>query len=136
MSAEEFWKDDPQLFVSYRISFIKKKENELQEEDYKSWLRGLYIYDGNSKLFATLKQFINNTLAGMFKSSKDNSKIDTYPVKPYFELKKEQEEKEKLKQEEIKRNERYKNFESSLLYYGSIKQRYLENLQNKNKKGE
>jgi hypothetical protein len=134
MSAEEFWKDDPQLFVSYRISFIKKKESELTEEDYKSWLRGLYIYDGNSKLFATLKQFINNTLAGMFKSSKDNTKIETYPSKPYFELKKEQEEKQaKEKQQELKRKEKYKNFENSLLYYGSMKQRYLDNLQ---KKGE
>ena len=133
MSAEEFWKDDPQLFISYRISFIKKKENELTEEDYKSWLRGLYIYDGNSKLFATLKQFINNTLAGIFKSQKDNTKIDTYPLKPYFELKKEEEQKQKEKQEEKKRKDKYKNFESSLNYYGTMKQRYLENLQ---KKGE
>ena len=75
MSAEEFWKDDPQLFVSYRISFIKKKEREIEEEDYKSWLRGLYTYDGNSKLFATLKQFITNLIAGMFKGQKDNTKI-------------------------------------------------------------
>ena len=133
MSAEEFWKDDPQLFVSYRISFIKRKERELTEEDYKSWLRGLYTYDGNSKLFASLRQFINNTLAGMFKSAKDNTKIETYPTKPYFELKREEEQKQKLKQEELKRKEKYKNFESSLLYFGSIKQRYLDNL---NKKGE
>ena len=133
MSAEEFWKDDPQLFVSYRISFIKKKEREIEEEDYKSWLQGLYTYDGNSKLFATFRQFITNMLAGMFKGQKDNTKIDTYPSKPYFELKKEEEAKQKEKQEELKRKEKYKNFENSLNYYGTMKQRYLENLQ---KKGE
>ena len=30
MSAEEFWKDDPQLFVSYRTSFINKKKREME----------------------------------------------------------------------------------------------------------
>ena len=134
MSAEEFWKDDPQLFISYRISFIKRKEREMEEEDYKSWLRGLYIYDGNGKLFATLRQFITNMLAGMFKGQKDNTKIDTYPSKPYFELKKEEENKKK--KEELERNKKYEDFENSLIYYGTMKQRYLENLKNKQKKGE
>lgn len=46
MSAEEFWKDDPQLFVSYRTSFINKKKREMEENDYKCWLQGLYIHDG------------------------------------------------------------------------------------------
>ena len=133
MSAEEFWKDDPQLFYSYRISFIKRKEREMEEEDYKSWLRGLYIHDGNGKLFAALKQFITNTLASMFKGQKDKTKIETYPIKPYFELRKEQEEKEKM--QEIEKKKKYKNFESSLIYYGTMKQRYLENL-GKQKKGE
>ena len=136
MSAEEFWKDDPQLFVSYRISFIKKKEREIEEEDYKSWLRGLYTYDGNSKLFATLRQFITNMLAGMFKSQKDNTKIDTYPSKPYFELKKEEEQKQQQKAKEIERSKKYEKFENSLKYYGTMKQRYLDNLESKQKKGE
>ena len=131
MSAEEFWKDDPQLFVSYRISFIKKKEREMEEEDYKSWLRGLYIHDGNSKLFASLRQFISNVLAGLFKGQKDNTKIDSYPQKPYFELKKEEERNNKEKAEELKRKEKYRNFENSLLYYGSIKQRYLDKFKEK-----
>jgi hypothetical protein len=133
MSAEEFWKDDPQLFISYRISFIKKKEREMEEEDYISWLRGLYIHDGNGKLFASLKQFITNILASMFKGQKDNTKIDTYPQKPYFELRNEEQQKKKTTKEELERKEKYKNFENSLLYYGSIKQRYLDKL---NKKGE
>ena len=134
MSAEEFWKDDPQLFNSYRISFINKKEREMGEEDYKSWLRGLYVYDGNSKLFATLRQFITNTLAGMFKGQKDNTKIETYPSKPYFELKKEKEKKEQM--QELEKNEKYKNFENSLIYYGTMKQRYLKKMESKSKKGE
>lgn len=136
MSAEEFWKDDPQLFVSYRISFIKKKERELEEEDYKSWLRGLYIHDGNGKLFVALRQFITNILAGFSKGQKDNTKIETYPTKPYFELKKEEEKKKNEEQIEEKRNKKYKEFENSLNYYGTLKQQYLNKIENKGKKGE
>ena len=129
MSAEEFWKDDPQLFVAYRTSFINRKQREMEELDYKCWLQGLYIHDGNGKLFASLKQFIHNALAGMFKGAKDNSKIDTYPVKPYNELRKEQEKREKEK----KRKETYEEFENSLVYFGTLKQQYIDKL--KNKKG-
>ena len=35
MSADEFWKDDPQLFVSYRTSFINKKKREREEMEKK-----------------------------------------------------------------------------------------------------
>lgn len=136
MSAEEFWKDDPQLFVSYRISFINQKERKMEEEDYISWLRGLYIHDGNGKLFSSLKQFLVNLIAGMFKGQKDNTKIDTYPKKPYMELEKEKKIENKIKKEEEKRSTRYKNFENSLLYYGSLKQRYLKKIEEEKKKGE
>ena len=97
MSAEEFWKDDPQLFVSYRTSFFNKKKREMEELDYKCWLNGLYNYDGNSKLMASLKQFLGN----MFSKTPDKTKIDTYPSKPYTE-----QEKEK-KREEEKKNKKY-----------------------------
>lgn len=127
MSAEEFWKDDPQLFVSYRTSFINKKKREMEELDYKCWLQGLYIHDGNGKLFTSLKQFIHNTFASMFKGNKDNSKIDTYPVKPYNETRKEQELEEKKK----KHRETYEQFENSLVYFGTLKQQYIEKLKKK-----
>lgn len=129
MSAEEFWKDDPQLFVSYRTSFINKKKRELEELDYMCWLQGLYIHDGNGKLFTSLKQFIGNLVAGMFKGQKDNTKIDTYPDKPYNELMKvkNNEVKEKKKQQ------KYKEFENSLIYFGTLKQQYLDKMK---KKGE
>lgn len=130
MSAEEFWKDDPQLFISYRTSFINKKKREFEESDYKSWLQGLYIHDGNGKLFASLKQYISNTLAGFFKKPKDNKEIPTYPQKPYIEL-----EKEK-KQEEVKKRNRYKEYEDSLVYFGTLKQQYTEKLKKKIMKGE
>lgn len=129
MSAEEFWKDDPQLFVAYRTSFINKKNREMEELDYKCWLQGLYIHDGNGKLFSSLKQFIGNIIASMFKGKKDNKQIDTYPIKPYMELAKEQ------KKEEIekKKKENYQEYQKSMIYFGTIKQRFLENLK---KKGE
>lgn len=132
MSADEFWKDDPQLFVSYRTSFLNKKQREMEELDYKCWLEGLYIHDGNSKLFGSLKQFIGNIVAGFTKGQKDNSKIDTYPKKPYGELKKENE----LKEKENKKKIEYDNFQKDFVYLGTIKQRYLEKLKNKQKKGE
>lgn len=129
MSAEQFWKDDPQLFVSYRTSFINKKKREMEEMDYKCWLQGLYIHDGNGKLFSSLKQFIGNTVASMFKGKKDNKQIESYPKKPYMEL-----EKERRKEEiEKKKKQNYQDFHNSLIYFGTMKQRYLDKLK---KKGE
>jgi hypothetical protein len=130
MSAEEFWKDDPQLFVSYRTSFFNKKKREMEELDYKCWLNGLYNYDGNSKLMASLKQLISNIMASFSKGQRDNSKIESYPKKPYTEL-----EKEKTKPEKVK--DKHKDYHDSLMYFGSIKQIYLDRMLNKNKeKGE
>lgn len=124
MSADEFWKDDPQLFVSYRTSFINKKKREMEELDYKCWLQGLYIHDGNGKINGSLKQFIGN----MFSKTPNRQKIESYPLKPYTEL-----ELQKKKEKE-KKEEKYEEYQSSLVYFGSLKQRYLENL--KQKKGE
>ena len=126
MSAEEFWKDDPQLFVSYRNAFINKKKREMEETDYKSWLLGLYIHDGNGKLFTSLKQFIGN----MVSKHRDTTKIDTYPGKPYFEKGKELEKKNKKTEREIK----YKNYESNLVYFGTLKKQYKEKLEKKGEK--
>ena len=123
MSAEEFWKDDPQLFISYRTSFINKKKREFEENDYKSWLQGLYIHDGNGKLFLSLKQFIGNIIS----KKKDNKQIDTYPKKPYMELEK---EKEIIKKQEEKKV-RYKQYEDSLVYFGTLKQQYLDKIKGK-----
>ena len=130
MSADEFWKDDPQLFVSYRTSFLNKKQRELEEEDYKSWLRGLYIHNGNGLLFSSFKQFISNIVAGMCKGKKDTTKIDTYPARPYMELEKEK-ERQKIRN---KKEEKYKKFENDLVYYGTLKQQYIERMKEKSKK--
>ncbi len=127
MSAEEFWKDDPQLFISYRTSFVNKKKREMEELDYKCWLQGLYVHDGNGKLFTSLKQFIGNLVASLFKGNKDNSKIDTYPEKPYSEIAKENEQKQ---QKEVKQ-QNYKEFENSLIYFGTLKQQYLNKIKSK-----
>jgi len=120
MSAEQFWKDDPQLFVSYRTSFLNKKQREMEELDYKCWLQGLYIHDGNGKLTSSLKQFLGN----MFSNKKDKNPIDTYPKKPYMEL-----EKDK-KQEELEKKKKIscEQFRQDFIYYGTMKQRYLEKL--------
>ena len=122
MSADDFWKDDPQLFVSYRTSFVNKQKRRSEEMDYECWLQGLYVYDGNSKLTASLRQAISNIMA----KQPNHDKIDTYTKKPYSEI-----EKEKKLNKEEKRD--YKNYQSSLIYYGSLKQIYLDKML---KKGE
>ena len=129
MTSEEFWEDDPQLFVSYRTSFVNKKQREMKELDYKCWLQGLYIHDGNGKLFTSLKQFIGNLVAGMFKGNKDTTKIDSYPKKPYNELFEEEQNNKQLEQ----KKQNYKEFENSLIYFGTLKQQYLNKIK---KKGE
>ena len=126
MSADEFWKDDPQLFVSYRTSFLNKKQREFEEEDYKSWLKGLYVHNGNGLLFNSLKQFIYEVVSG----KKDNTKLDTYPAKPYFELEREK----KVKKELDEKQKKYEQFENDLVYFGTLKQQYLNKLNKKNKK--
>ena len=125
MSADEFWKDDPQLFVSYRTSFINKKKREMEELDYKCWLNGLYVYDGNSKLNALLRQQIGN----MFAKVPNKDKIDVYTKKPYLEL-------EKEKKNKTTKDNKYNNYQNSLIYFGSLKKVYMDRLLNKNKKGE
>ena len=126
MSADEFWKDDPQLFVSYRTSFINKKKREVEEEDYKCWLQGLYVHDGNGKLFARLQQFLANIISSLFKGQKDNTEIDGYPKKPYLELDKDKKEDKKIAKEREIKKARYKEFEDSIQYYGTLKERYLK----------
>lgn len=127
MSAEEFWKNDPQLFVSYRTSFINKKQREKEELDYKCWLQGLYIHDGNGKLILSLKQFIGNIVASMFKSHKDTTPIDTYPTKPYEQSYKEKQRKKELEMKQLN----YQTFHNDLIYYGTLKQQYMNKLKQK-----
>lgn len=128
MSAEEFWKDDPQLFYSYRTSFINKKKREMEETDYKCWLQGLYTHDGNGKLMSSLKQFIGN----MVSKNKNNKQIDTYPTKPYSET--EKDKKIEINKKEKDKQDKYNKFQSSLIYYGTLKQQYIEKLNKKSKK--
>lgn len=120
MSSEEFWKDDPQLFVSYRTSFINKKKRQMEEWDYKCWLQGLYNYKGE----ISSEEVLRNTLINMFSSKKIDLKIETYPLKPFS-----QQEKEKdVKNEELTKKQKYENFQNSLSYFGSMKQRYIERM--------
>ena len=136
MTSEEFWKDDPQLFVSFRTSFINKKKREMEEQDYLCWLQGLYIHDGNGKLFASLKQFLGNLVSSIFKGRKDNTPIDTYPKMPYAEIHKKEEREKFIKEKQAERENKYKEFQNSLVYFGTLKQQYIEKLKKKQKEGE
>ena len=120
MSSEEFWKDDPQLFVSYRTSFINKKKREMEEMDYKCWLQGLYVY----KATINSEEVLRNTLVNMFSSKKQNLKLEEYPKKPFSEMNKEE-------KKEIQKEKKYEDFHNSLCYFGSMKQRYIDSIANK-----
>ena len=52
MTSEEFWEQEPQLYWSYRISFMKKLEFEQKQEveyiKYNSWLNGNMNYIAHS----------------------------------------------------------------------------------------
>ena len=74
---------------------------------------------------ASLKQFALNVLASFFKGSKDNKELPTYPDKPYSEK-----QKEKQKEESIKKD-KYREFENSLVYYGTLKQQYTDKMRRK-----
>ena len=119
MSSEEFWRDDPQLFVSYRTSFINKKKREMEEMDYNCWLQGLYIHKGN----IIVEEVLRNTLVNMFSDKKIELNLDTYPTKPFSESEKVE------NQQTTKVNDKYENFQNSLCYFGSMKSRYLERIQ-------
>lgn len=118
MSAEEFWKDDPQLFMSYRKAYIEKKKREMEEYDYKSWLQGHYIYNGNSRIGNRICQTIANGFQGFGEHPKfDKTDFGSYPELPYNELKNKEPKKEETE---------YKKYQNSLIYFGSIKKIYLE----------
>jgi len=129
MSAEEFWRDDPQLFVSYRTFYINKKKQEIEEMDYKCWLQGKYIHNGNGILVKSLEQ----VLATMFGGKKSHPKLEEYPNKPYLIQEKEKQEKLNLEMQKKKKKEKYDKFQNSLAYMGTMKKRYLESLKNKDK---
>lgn len=69
MTAKEFWEEDPRLIVSY----IKKREIEQTETNYKAWLFGLYTYKALSVVITSA-------------FSKKNSLKETYFEKPLEEL--------------------------------------------------
>lgn len=119
MTSDEFWKDDPNLFLAYHTSFINKKKKEYEEWNYKSWLQGLYIHKGNSILTRNVETTIYRSQGGKAQYSKE-----TYPSEPYGLNEKKKKEKTK--------EEKQKEYFNSFNYFGSLKQRFAERI----KKGE
>ena len=87
MSSKEFWEDDPQLYWSYRTFYLKKKQLEVDEWNYKGWLYGSYSHLGVS--IALNNAFSKNKLK--------------YPEKPF------ESEKQKVKTELQKEMEKEKD---------------------------
>jgi len=129
MSADEFWRDDPQLFVSYRTFYINKKQQEMEEMDYKCWLEGSYIHKGNGSLVSSLMQLLSN----MFSNNKNTKEIPNYPDKPYLQIEKEKKIQQDIDKKQQEKEKKYEQFQKSLVYQGTLKQRYLESIKNKSK---
>lgn len=47
MSYDEFWNEDPQLYFSYRFSYMQRMELEREKQNQYAWLQGFY----NTKAF-------------------------------------------------------------------------------------
>lgn len=98
MSSKEFWEDDPQLYWSYRIFYLKKMEIEGKQQQeylkYNSWL------NGNLNYMATSIS-LNNAFSKQHKS---------YPE--YNEVFKQQEEEGKKLTENEANNIAQKEFNS------------------------
>ena len=120
MTSEEFWKDDPNLFLAYHTSFINRKKHEYEEWIYSSWLQGLYIHEGNSILTQNIATTVSRVHGGNAKYSKNK-----YPSKP-LEINKKKNEKEKEKEK------RQKEYFDSYNYFATLKQKFVERI----KKGE
>lgn len=127
MTSEEFWRDDPQLFVAYRTSFFNRKKREMEEWDYKCWLQGAYVEKSTSSWIARLIQFINNILPGL---KNDNTKIDDYPQKPFNELQKDKKNKKQIEQDNLKQQNK------TLICQAGLKQAYIEKIKRQKEKGD
>lgn len=56
MSYEDYWEGDPQMAVYYR----KKLDQEIDYENFKAWLQGLYVYEAILDLVPAIKPFVKN----------------------------------------------------------------------------
>ena len=52
MSYDDFWYKDPELFFSYRFSYLKKLEIDQKKMNYDSWLKGLYTCEAHTVALA------------------------------------------------------------------------------------
>lgn len=121
MNAEEFWRGDPQLFVSYRTSFINKKKREMEEWDYKCWLQGAYINYSNENNLGKVNQTIYNGFQGFSKQPNfDKTIFKSYLEKPYLELRKDEENKEQINENN------YKKQNETLICQAGLKQAFLD----------
>nr|DAG35134.1 MAG TPA: hypothetical protein [Caudoviricetes sp.] len=116
MTSDDFWNKDPELFNSYRTSFINKKKQQYEEYNYLCWLNGLYVHDGNNIIRSVFACEIGNMLGG-----KNKLPEQTYPEKPYDLFGKEK----KQTKEEIKEKNR-KQYFNDFNYFATMKQRFIE----------
>ena len=102
MTSEEFWKDDPKLFSSYRKAYLEKTKRDNIITNYSNWLQGLYVYD------ALRKNLLD--YGYMFVLGKRNPNKETYPSEPYDLFGEKEEKKARKKQIEQSKSQNYLNF--------------------------
>ena len=82
MTEKEFWEDDPQLYWSYQTFYLKKKEIEIEENNYNAWLQGIYVLSAlNQSLSNSFGKKRNNNIYPQnpidFKSKENDKKVLT-----------------------------------------------------------
>lgn len=95
MTEKEFWRDDPNLFSSYRTFYINKFKRQNEIDNNNAWLFGLYTHNA-----------LNVSLSNMW--SKSGEKPLTYLEKPIDFHNLDRDKKQEMALEEkLKANLRY-----------------------------
>lgn len=93
MSPHDFWEGDVTLPIFYRKMHKNKLKREVEDDNFRSWLNGRYIYEA----FAVV-------LANAF--AKKGAKTAEYPSEPYDLFK--EREQDKIEQKKNNENIRFK----------------------------
>lgn len=85
MSADEFWKQDPELFWAYRFSFYQTQKLNRNQANHDAWLQGAYFYEAVSvalsNAFSKEQQSYRNTPYGTEETAETTPKQNIIEAK-------------------------------------------------------
>lgn len=114
MSYDEYWNGTPMLAKYYREAFLLKQKRNYEEENNSAWLNGMYIQNA---VYTSVVYALN---------PKEAKKYDIKYIEKPIELYTDEKEKEKLKDQETKR-EREKSAEWIMQLYKITNAKFPKN---------